>query len=348
MSRPWTTIADIDCIELVELVTEYLDAALPDTDRARFEHHVGECPGCVEILEQFRAVIATHRRAAARPTPPTVDARGPRAAARRCSATGRPRAADATRRSVTGMAPRTLTPGRGGRAGRARDTLGIPLGPGQPSAFLHALGDRDDFIDLTVFGALLVDLYDGLHAARRAVPVGLLRTGRALPRRQRRADVEFIPADFRRFSRIAEQLSPRVVGDGRRRRPTPTATSRCHCTRARRSTRSTAPAPTRTACWWSRRTRSSRAPTGRTSHPHRVHVDEIDVHRRVRPRPVPAARRRADRRRPRHRRARPPAHPRRRDAPDRHRRDPVDRRRACSRTATAATTASTPRCSPPG
>ena len=52
-------IADIDCIELVELVTEYLDAALSEHDRARFEHHVAECPGCAEIFEQFRAVITT-------------------------------------------------------------------------------------------------------------------------------------------------------------------------------------------------------------------------------------------------------------------------------------------------
>jgi len=50
-------VADIDCIELVELVTEYLDGALPDIDRLRFEHHVDACPGCAEILEQFRAVI---------------------------------------------------------------------------------------------------------------------------------------------------------------------------------------------------------------------------------------------------------------------------------------------------
>jgi hypothetical protein len=52
-------IADIACIELVELVTEYLDTALTDVDRVRFEHHVGECPGCVEILEQFRVVVTT-------------------------------------------------------------------------------------------------------------------------------------------------------------------------------------------------------------------------------------------------------------------------------------------------
>ena len=59
MTGTMDDIADIDCIELVELVTEYLDAALDDADRIRFEHHVGSCPGCAEIVEQFRAVITT-------------------------------------------------------------------------------------------------------------------------------------------------------------------------------------------------------------------------------------------------------------------------------------------------
>jgi anti-sigma factor RsiW len=50
-------VVDMDCIELVERVTEYLDGALPAHDRARFEHHVRGCPGCEEILEQFRAIV---------------------------------------------------------------------------------------------------------------------------------------------------------------------------------------------------------------------------------------------------------------------------------------------------
>ena len=50
---------DMDCIELVERVTEYLDAALADHERVRFETHVAACPGCAEILEQFRVVIVT-------------------------------------------------------------------------------------------------------------------------------------------------------------------------------------------------------------------------------------------------------------------------------------------------
>ena len=40
-------------------MTEYLDATLSDADRARFEHHVGACPGALEIVEQFRVVVAT-------------------------------------------------------------------------------------------------------------------------------------------------------------------------------------------------------------------------------------------------------------------------------------------------
>ena len=52
------------CRELVERVTDYLDSALPATDRTRFEQHVGECPGCDEVLGQFRAVVAVTGRLA--------------------------------------------------------------------------------------------------------------------------------------------------------------------------------------------------------------------------------------------------------------------------------------------
>jgi len=47
----------MDCNELVERVTEYLDAVLDDAERARFDAHIAECPGCEEILEQFRSVV---------------------------------------------------------------------------------------------------------------------------------------------------------------------------------------------------------------------------------------------------------------------------------------------------
>ena len=43
---------------------------------------------------------------------------------------------------------------------RPKDSLGVPLGPGQPPGLLHALGARDDWEELTVFGALLGDIYE--------------------------------------------------------------------------------------------------------------------------------------------------------------------------------------------
>ena len=91
-----------------------------------------------------------------------------------------------------------------------RDSLGIPLGPGQPAAFLHALGGRDDWQDLVVHGALLIDLYTVF--TRSGVR---LRTGFMGPAERfllaSGADVEFVPADFRRFSLVAERVAPRVV-----------------------------------------------------------------------------------------------------------------------------------------
>jgi acyl-CoA hydrolase len=92
----------------------------------------------------------------------------------------------------------------------ARDTLGLPLGPGQPAAFLHALGERDDFEELVVFSALLSDLFRVF--TRRGVQ---LRSGFFGPvERGLRAaghDVQFVPADFRRFREIAATLHPRLM-----------------------------------------------------------------------------------------------------------------------------------------
>jgi len=90
------------------------------------------------------------------------------------------------------------------------DTLAVPLGPGVPGGFLHALGERDDFEGLEVFGALLPDLYQlflrkGVH----------FRSGFFGPAerflRDSGAAVDFVPADFRRFEPVLHHLKPRVV-----------------------------------------------------------------------------------------------------------------------------------------
>jgi anti-sigma factor RsiW len=48
---------DLTCRELVELVTDYLEGALPVHERARFEEHLVYCPGCLYHLDQMRETI---------------------------------------------------------------------------------------------------------------------------------------------------------------------------------------------------------------------------------------------------------------------------------------------------
>jgi len=54
MSEP---VDDIDCQDLVELVTAYLDDALDAHERARIDRHLELCPGCATVVAQWRAVI---------------------------------------------------------------------------------------------------------------------------------------------------------------------------------------------------------------------------------------------------------------------------------------------------
>ena len=50
-------LEQLSCRELVELVTDYLEGALPDADRTRFEEHIARCDGCGVYLEQMRRTI---------------------------------------------------------------------------------------------------------------------------------------------------------------------------------------------------------------------------------------------------------------------------------------------------
>jgi anti-sigma factor RsiW len=48
---------ELSCRELVELVTDYLEDALPPAERARFEKHIATCDGCDAYLIQMRETI---------------------------------------------------------------------------------------------------------------------------------------------------------------------------------------------------------------------------------------------------------------------------------------------------
>ena len=48
---------ELVCIEVVELVTDYLEGALSRRDRRRFERHLAGCPHCTEYLAQMRETL---------------------------------------------------------------------------------------------------------------------------------------------------------------------------------------------------------------------------------------------------------------------------------------------------
>jgi anti-sigma factor RsiW len=48
----------LTCQELVELVTDYVENALDPGDRARFDAHLAECPGCDIYLHQMQTTLA--------------------------------------------------------------------------------------------------------------------------------------------------------------------------------------------------------------------------------------------------------------------------------------------------
>lgn len=159
---------------------------------------------------------------------------------------------------------------------RPTDTLGVPLGPGQPGAFLHALGARDDWVSLTVFGALLVDLYQVfLHPKVRYLSGFYGPAERFLV--DAGARVEFIPSDFRRFTRIAEQLRPRVVATaGAAADPDGWISLSLHAGATVGAIRDAGADPDRLLVVETSPAfpRTLGLPP---EHPHRVHVDEVDV-----------------------------------------------------------------------
>ena len=63
------------CREFVELVTDYLEGALPEHERARFEAHLAECDGCAGYLEDMRRLVDTlHATPEPPPDPETREA----------------------------------------------------------------------------------------------------------------------------------------------------------------------------------------------------------------------------------------------------------------------------------
>jgi len=55
---------------LVELVTDYIEGALPPAEVARFDTHLADCPHCRVYLAQMRFAIQALGRVPGEPLPP--------------------------------------------------------------------------------------------------------------------------------------------------------------------------------------------------------------------------------------------------------------------------------------
>jgi acyl-CoA hydrolase len=156
------------------------------------------------------------------------------------------------------------------------DTLGIPLGTGQPPGLLEALGKRKDWEDLRVYGALLfvgTELFNHPKVHYLSGYFGPIERGL----RDAGANISFAPADFRRFAPLLEEQAPRVMITAV---APPDADGWCslslHAGGTATEMRRAAEDPDRLliveACAGLPRTRGLPP-----EHPHALHVDEIDV-----------------------------------------------------------------------
>jgi anti-sigma factor RsiW len=50
---------DVACIDEVELMTDYLEGALPPAQARALERHLESCPGCTEYLAQMRTLAGS-------------------------------------------------------------------------------------------------------------------------------------------------------------------------------------------------------------------------------------------------------------------------------------------------
>jgi acyl-CoA hydrolase len=93
---------------------------------------------------------------------------------------------------------------------RPDDVLGVPIATGQPAAFLHALGSRDDYTDLHIFGGLLVEPYPVLQRSGVRLISGFYGPVERMLQAAGVA-VQYLPADFLGWERYALRLKPRVM-----------------------------------------------------------------------------------------------------------------------------------------
>jgi len=63
------------CRQLVRLVTDYLEGALSESDRQRFQAHLAGCDGCTAFVEQLLTTLRLVGRLGVESVPPDIERR---------------------------------------------------------------------------------------------------------------------------------------------------------------------------------------------------------------------------------------------------------------------------------
>ena len=77
----------VDCQTVVEMVTDWMEGALPPETRVEMELHIATCAGCIAYVEQLRATTAA-LAALDEDAPPSAEVRDELMAAFRRKAAG--------------------------------------------------------------------------------------------------------------------------------------------------------------------------------------------------------------------------------------------------------------------
>jgi acyl-CoA hydrolase len=104
----------------------------------------------------------------------------------------------------------TCSPQEAAALVRPRDTIGFGLGPGNPDAFLTALGERDDWEDLVLGGALLLGYYTVLTKPGVSYRSGFFGPAERILLAEGH-DIELVPGGFRQFAPILARFAPRIM-----------------------------------------------------------------------------------------------------------------------------------------
>jgi acyl-CoA hydrolase len=106
--------------------------------------------------------------------------------------------------------PISCTPQEAVALVRPVDAIGFGLGPANPDAFLSALGMRDDWDDLVLGGALMLNYYEVCTRPGVSYRCGFFGPAERLLLSQGHR-VEHVPGGFRQFAPILAKFAPRIM-----------------------------------------------------------------------------------------------------------------------------------------